>query len=397
MSQLTVKKTIETYSRLKLATKHEETQKLVRIAYSRFDIYCRNVHENGAEEIIDEMALAIKTDEDEVFDILQDAINWLYQEHEITRTFKRRGKIVNEKFILKYSARSLRTWFSNLRGYLYYRKVKLDDMAVRHNLNFPKAKKEKKYVLTKKNIDLIFDNATRAQKNFYLALISSGMRDGEALMIQRKHLELGGKRVKINIPSTIAKHGVSRTTFLSFEASDPIIARLETMEPESKVWGSDGAKAKNDRNEQIRDYEDLVDRIGLGMRYESTKRRKITLHLFRSFFITKGKKVEDLGHALAGHDKYMDEYERYSDDELEELYVNGLERYVLVYDKNAKQKEIDTLTKQTENQKVLERKIEAIEKKNQITSATLSEADIEKIVADYLAKKEKSKKTKKKK
>jgi len=358
MSLTKQKKTIDSYITLKMQTKDSETQKLVKVAYSRFDIFCQKNFSKSGDAIIDEMAISIKSDDEPVFEILQEAINWLYKKHQIMRKVTRNGRQFTEPFMVQYSARSLRTWFTNLRGYLYYRKVKLDDLGVRHNLNFPKPKKEKLYALTKSNIDRIFDAANRKQKNFYLALISSGMRDGEALQIRKKDLFLEGKRVKINIPASVAKKGVERTTFISFEAWAPIREQVESMGPDGKVWGSDGSIPKNDQREKIRDYGELIDGIGLGMKYESTGRRKITLHTFRSYFITKGNKVEDgLGHALAGHGKYMGEYERYSDEELEELYINGLERFVLVYDKNIATKKIEELERQTGTIQKMESKL----------------------------------------
>jgi len=151
-----------------------------------------------------------------------------------------------------------------------------------------------------------------------------------------------------------------------------ILFRVEALAPDQKVWGSDNAKPINDTRERIRHFENLVDRIGLGFRYESSNRRKITLHIFRSWFISKGSKVEDgLGHSLAGHGKYMKQYERYSPQELEELYVNSLEKFVLVYDKNVASKKIDELEAKTGKIAEMDKKFEVLQNKMKILEDSL--------------------------
>lgn len=339
------RRTLDSYIKIKRHGDDPETKKLIRVAHDRFSIFCQEEMNQNIEDLIDEMKISMAEDAEDTCVILQQALNWLGGHHTVKRTSSPNGAEVK----IHYSERSLRTWFTNLKGYLYYRGVKLHDMDIHNNIKFPKAPKEIPYALTKSNIDKIIDNSTIAQKNFYLALISSGMRDGEALQIRKEHLNFDGERVRIEIPPSIAKYGIGRITFLSFEAYGPIRERVEKLEPDMKVWGSDNALPNNDQREKIRKFEELVDRIGLGKRYESTKRRNITLHTFRSWFISKGNKVEDgLGHALAGHGKYMKQYERYSLQELEELYVNSLERFVIVYDKNLASKKIDELERKNQ-------------------------------------------------
>jgi hypothetical protein len=66
---------------------------------------------------------------------------------------------------------------------------------------------------------------------------------------------------------------------------------------------------------KIRKRAELFDRTATGL-------HQVRLHRLRDFFITKTDLIhEGLGHALAGHEKYMDEYNTYSDDELRKFYL----------------------------------------------------------------------------
>ncbi len=56
------------------------------------------------------------------------------------------------------------------------------------------------------------------------------------------------------------------------------------------------------------------------------------MHSFRVFFITPCEKIHDgFGHALAGHDRYMNVYERYDDEGLLEFY-SQVENNLLLFE-----------------------------------------------------------------
>jgi len=149
------KRTLESYIQIKRHGDDPETKKLIHVAHDRFSIFCQVEMNQNCEDLIDEMKVSMKEDSEETCVILQRTINWLGEYHEIQRN----GKTIK----IHYAQRSIRTWFTYLKGYLYYRGVKLHDMDIRNNIKFPKAPKEIPYALTKSNIDKIIENSTIAQ------------------------------------------------------------------------------------------------------------------------------------------------------------------------------------------------------------------------------------------
>jgi len=151
------------------------------------------------------------------------------------------------------------------------------------------------------------------------------------------------------------------------------------------VWGQN-PNWKNNVTTEGQNFARLCDNVGLNMKYPSGT-RKITIHSFRSYFITKGNKVDDygFGHAIAGHEHYMKNYERYTDEQLLELYVK-LEPELFVFDSTIQKEENENLKEQLriENEKLqnkinhiqkesndkysqLEKQIRMLEKSNRIT------------------------------
>ncbi len=312
---------------LSLSTSSQSTKKVV---LNNFDKFCNEeYHTKDSEGIIEELRQT--NDIDQSLDVLQCWINW------------------NSK---KIQSNAMRIYFHHINDYLYYRGIKLDRRDTK-TLKFPKKIKRREYALILDDIQTIITPAKYSKKSLYLVLISSGMRINEVLRIKRENIDLECKRIKILIPASITKERQERITFLSSEASKYNIRHIKSLEPNDLVWGQN----KNWHNNVItegQNFSRLCKNVNLDMRYESGT-RKITLHSFRSYFITKGNKIDDLGfgHAISGHDKYMKNYERYTDDELLELYLK-LEPMLFVFDLTMQKEENDNLKIQLkeENEKL---------------------------------------------
>ncbi len=319
----------------------QSAQTLKYSAIKDFDKFCNSeYHTKDCEGIIEELQQT--NDIDQALDVLQCWINWN---------------------IHKRDPSGLRTYFNHINDYLYYRGVKLDRRDTK-TLKFPKKIKRRDYPLTLDEIQKIITPAKYNKKSMYLVLISSGMRINEVLRIQRKHIDLECKRIKIIIPAEITKEKQERVTFLSKEASKYNIRHIRSLEPDDLVWGQN-KNWKNNVTTEGQNFSRLCDNVNLSMKYESGT-RKITLHSYRSFFITKGNKVDDLGfgHAIAGHGHYMKNYDRYTDEQLLELYLK-LEPELFVFDSTIQKEENENLKEQLrkENEK-LQNKINEIENKS---------------------------------
>ena len=304
----------------------ESSQTLKRSTLKDFDNFCNNeYHIKDSEGIIEELQQTNSIEQ--ALDVLQCWINWNNGKREPV---------------------GIRTYFNHLNDYLYYRGIKLDKRDTK-TLKFPKSTKRREYALTLEEIQKIITPAKYYKKSLYLALVSSGMRINEVLRIQRKDIELDCKRIKITIPASITKERQERITFLSKEASKYNIKHIRSLKFDSLVWGQN-KNWKNNVTTEGQNFSRLCDSVGLNMKYESGT-RKITLHSFRSYFITKGNKVDDLGfgHAIAGHDHYMKNYDRYTDDELLELYIK-LEPELFVFDLTRQKEENENLKEQLRNE-----------------------------------------------
>lgn len=129
-------------------------------------------------------------------------------------------------------------------------------------------------------------------------------------------------------------------SILSKEATK--FVNLSRLEDEDLVWGTND-NYKSSRMTLIQAFHRARKKAGLDQKYENVNRHLITPNTLRSFFITKGNKVEfGFGHALAGHDYYMKVYDRYTLDELIELYEE-LEPFVSSNDMALKDREIKKL------------------------------------------------------
>ena len=131
-SFLTKTKSNESYEQ-RISTEPASTQICKKYAISNFEQFVSETYDGRTvEEIIDELFVA-KTDngqefEDILYDVLQAWINW------------------NE--LRDISPSTIKVAFSNLRKYLFYRKIRTNEQDIREYLRFPKTPKEEKHPLS---------------------------------------------------------------------------------------------------------------------------------------------------------------------------------------------------------------------------------------------------------
>jgi integrase len=223
---------------------------------------------------------------------------------------------------------AIKLYFIHVKAYLHHVGIKLDHYDIKENLNFPKKLEEEMYGLKLEEIQKILGVASYNKKCLYMAEIQSGLSTGEALKLRKKDFDLSFERPKITVPASYRKVRRGKTTFLGSEASKMIMPKLNSLDPNDFVYGFEGATTEN---------EDVIfarycDKAGLNDRYESTNRRKITLHSFRAYFITKISRFdENLAKKLAGQKGYLLQYDRLDDNEKLKLYLE-VEPELFVYD-----------------------------------------------------------------
>ena len=266
-------RTQETYFE-KIAVKASGTQTGVKTSISSFFSHCM-------EKGIGDPLVLMKKSEENCFDLLQ---GW-----------------INSKSKEGMSAGAIRQNFSNLKSFLHYMGIKITKEDVRANLSFPAKIKEEPYPLQLEHIQKILEHTT-GKKVFYLTLLSSGMRMGEALQLRKKDLDLTKERIMIKIPAKITKTQTGRTTFISKEAASFLMPKLKKLEDNDLIFGSN-ENINYARTTEVITLQRVLQKSGLDEKYDSVTRRKSTLHSFRAYFFTKAARVHDenYAHKLTGH------------------------------------------------------------------------------------------------
>jgi len=193
---------------------------------------------------------------------------------------------------------------------------------VKQNISLPKIPKEEKHPLSLEEIRKIIAEANFKKKGLYLTLLSSGMRVGETVQLKKKHFDTSEKRFMIKIPADLTKTKQARTVFISKEASNAIRPLLKRIEDNDAVF----SKNKNPHYAVCAEemtFKRILKNVGLVESYESSRTNKITMHSFRAYFFTKAtrKHGENYGHMMIGHGGYLMQYDRLTDDEKLEMYL----------------------------------------------------------------------------
>ncbi len=348
MQQLKLKKlrTWDTFKKDRLEKMSDSLIHDCTLAKQRFDefLYAQYDKLDTEKFIAHIKSLNEDSRDDELFPVIQEWIDWLSDNFELT-------------------CASTKQSFSRLNKYLWYRRIKITSYDMKDELEFPEYIQEEKYAPTEEEFCKIVNAMIWKYQGFCIGLASGGMRPSELMGTQKKHYTLMNGRYKLEIPYYLTKKRSSRTIFFSKEFNSYIATRLKEREDEDFVWTkrkqippsffakyshlkSDKAKIKAIKRFTIdmlvvvrmsltRKLKDL----GLDMRYESTNEHKITLYSFRSRFITRSLKIldGDVVHAIVGHSAYLQGYQVRTNEEKLELFEK-IEDEILIFDQ-AKNKE----------------------------------------------------------
>ena len=223
-------------------------------------------------------------------------------------------------------ANTIKTRFSIIKDILYFLGVKTNLQDIKQLLKFPKIMKDEKYPLQKEELRQMINDQTRNLKRqaLWLALTSSGMRIGEAITLKKADLNFSKSRIMIRLSPELTKTSTGRTVFLSKECQEKIMKYYDKLTDDEWVFTNSKAKDEKGRSRTERlGLENTLKRLGLTKRYSSNKYHLITSHSFRSYFFTKAtrKHNQNYAHKMTGHGGYLMQYDRYTDDEKLEMYL----------------------------------------------------------------------------
>ena len=254
----------------------------------------------------------IETLQDDWPDILQNYINWLTSYCVPTTVWN---------------------YFTSIRKYLHYRGVRITKDDVDDELELPKKIEKEMHPLQLDEIKRILKVMRHNDQAMFMFQLSSGVRIGELVQLQKKHFVFTKSRIMVKIPSRIAKFRRARTTFVSKEAGIMLTSILKQKQDDDLVFGTCESVhvAESIKGDLLRRH---LKTVGLDQRYEETGYRKINTHSFRAYFVTKASRSDpNIAKKLVGEKGYLLQYDRLIDDELLEAYLK-FEDTLLIYNES---------------------------------------------------------------
>ncbi len=217
---------------------------------------------------------------------------------------------------------TIRNNFNLTKNYLNWYGFEIYSESVRSRLKFPVKIEEEGYPLTLEDIKKILDNSSEKRKALYLFLSSTGCRISETLKLRKRDLDFSFDRLMVKLPGKYTKTKKPRKTFVTKEAEKYLTPIIDKLKEDELIFGTNENHLKSKHNEEDHFYR-MRAKAELTEKYDSGI-HKITLHSFRSWFVTKCNRVDsDFGNALAGHNKYMKRYNRFLDSELCDLFIKA--------------------------------------------------------------------------
>lgn len=287
----------------KISVKSTGTVSNTQYAIKCFERFlAKKFHKNSDEIIKEILQLKAPKREHALFDLLQN--------------------FINDSHSIGIQPVTIKNYFSAIKGYLNYRELKIHQEDVKQNLDFPRRIIEEKHPLSKEEIIKLLDNSSPKRKALYLTLLSSGMRIEEACCLKKRDFDDSLSRITIRIPANFTKAKKARTTFISKEAEQYVKQLLNKINPDKLVFAENPDRRIAKLNEEsyfsrVREKSEFLEKYDSGV-------HKITLHSFRSYFISTFSGInESIGHALAGHERYMDIYDRFPVEKKLEEYLKG--------------------------------------------------------------------------
>lgn len=360
MSYLDKPLTRESYNE-HISTKSHSHKKNSKIAIDWFDKFCIGRFDGKTEKLILTDLLKLKYENPQrftknIFDLLQDFVNYLFTNGQDPST--------------------VRVNFNLVKNYLNWYGFEIYSEDVKAHLNFPRKIEEEAYPIILEDMKIILHNANPQRRALYLFLSSSGMRIQETLKLRKRDLDFSFERIMVKIPGKYTKTRKPRKTFISKEAETYLKPILDKIGVDSIIFGTneDSQKAKHTEEDY---FTRMRLRAGLTERYDNGI-HKITLHSFRSWFITKCNRIDsDFGNSLAGHSKYMKKYDRLTDNEKLTLFIKA-EPTLSIFD-NFDSTEYDKQIEETKKEnKALELRMSDYERKLENLSFLLEKAKMKK-------------------
>jgi len=241
----------------------------------------------------------------------------------------------------------------------------------------------------------ILQYASVKSRALFLLLSSSGARVGETLQLTIDDIDMKHNPMKIYMRGEYTKSGDSRTIFASNETRNALTAWLKVRDSflESACRKINKGKYKHNKNTDDPrifpvDYptvkliwNTMIEKAGYDERDPKTKRRRFHIHGLRKYFGSRIGIDSDITEALLGHEEGVKTiYKRYTDDNLGEMYLEGMFNLQVFERENADLTEVhdQVSTLQEENER-LKKQLDEINRKLDSGVATYLFDELQKI------------------
>ena len=366
------KKSFDNFLTEKLSKKSVSYQNDVFRTLRRLDEYTILTHNKRRDEIIDYLRSISEIEKRE-----DETIGWI------------QGFIDKLSEFDKISFKVLQVYLSHIRKYLKYFKIRID---FGDEIELPSALLEERYVIPIENIQEIIENCPWKYKGYFLSLISSGARPIEIMALRKKDFIWMNTRWKAIIPAKYTKKKISRTVFFSFEVTSYLNKLLGKSDDDDRIW-TKNPKLTDDKLTSARlnagaMFRKICNKLGFTERYETTNFFKYNMYCFRSHFFTKALHAltedKDTAHAMIGHGAYLQTYQRRTDKEKLELFME-VESEILINSTARKQFKLDKMEKEkSELEKVnlfLHQTIKEKDEMAQKSNDTFFSSNVEKLIS----------------
>ena len=306
------------------------TKKIYGIGLSHFETF---LHEKYLRKhTLTTIIQALNDKEIDVYSLLNQFIQHLF-------------KLNGER---KLSQSSINNYLASVRSYLQNYDIEISTWKFKHKVRIPKTPQGEEQPIDASDIRKILKATNnRRLKAYLLVLASSGLRATEAITLRIKDFDFESIPTRIHVRPEFAKTRVERFVYISNEATEAVKQwidfkyRKRDYESELRVKSPDDVVFTMKR-QPIRprgvyvkifvEFNRILRTVGLEVRKEGMKRRKITLHSFRRFVYTTisdqiGKNYAEhwLGHVTS-------EYHVKKEDQKRDLYFTKCMKYLTFLD-----------------------------------------------------------------
>lgn len=213
----------------------------------------------------------------------------------------------------KVSPGTTKQYFDNLFIYFLLEGAPLDYTQKKIRLSFPRKETKHFEGLDEDNIKNLLSHGSVNFQTYMSTLVGAGLRETEGLLLEPGMIKFDEYPVRIKIPGRIAKYNIAREPFLPPKNSEKLqdLIKTKQVKPGQTIFTDNYSK------HTLKDFEQQFALIRTKCNLDTPNRKKyqqndITLHSFRSFFITTVTDLlnEATAGALAGHSRYMKTYYR---------------------------------------------------------------------------------------